>query len=94
MFDPMHRMLQSKADNQQANLIRNRMQLRARSIMQKGYQVLNGDDIKAMLSMKGRIEEYIELRQCLSPQISQDGYSAELAGMLRKLEIKLNQGGL
>lgn len=90
--DPVQQMFQRKEENRSANLIRNKLQLTARNLVQKGYQLCSSGDRAAVGEVHqliGEINGYIELRKSLAPYVTQDGYSAELNRCLVKARTLL-----
>ncbi|MAA94910.1 MAG: hypothetical protein CML22_06985 [Rheinheimera sp.] len=88
IYDPVQQMFQRKEENRNSNLIRNKLQLTARNLAQKGYRLYSSGDrasVGEVHQLIGEINGYIELRKSLTPYVAQDGYSAELKRCIVKL---------
>lgn len=92
MYDPLKQMLQRKDDNRNTNIIRNRLQLHARTLVQRTHQLCASkgvENIDVTCELIGEIKGYIELRASLSPNVPQDNYSAELYRCMNKLKASM-----
>lgn len=89
----MQQMFQRKEDNRNNNLIRNKLQLTARNLTQKGYRLCSSApaSVGEVHQLIGEINGYIELRKSLAPYVPQDGYSAELNRLIGKLKSLLEE---
>lgn len=89
IHDPVHRMLERKTENRTANLIRNKLQLQARSLLSKYFDLMSQDVCahkRRVSQLIGEIEGYISIRRELAPMVCQDGFSDELTQKLHKLK--------
>lgn len=87
MMDQAERYIASKAKHAMGNIMRNKLQLVARNLMQKIYQV-KGNEQRSnedVWSLIGEIEGYLLLRNTLSPDVAPDGYMRELKGQIGQL---------
>lgn len=84
MFDPMG----NKSSHAQANILRNKLQLVARKLVQKVYAV-KGDESsspESIWQLIGEIEGYLFARQSLLPEVAADGYMSQLKGYIGLLK--------
>ncbi|WP_445768446.1 hypothetical protein [Rheinheimera sp.] len=92
-FDTMQRQVISRAENAQANVIRNKLQLVARDIQKRIYQLNNNEQrtVAEVCELVGEIKGYLSARQALSPCVAPDGYMKELSAWVKKLEKPYKQ---
>ncbi len=88
MYDPMARQFARKEVTHFSNQVRNKLQLQARDIETRAWRLLNGKSahVGRVSELIGEIEGYVEIRRLLCPDVAQDGYSAELKGLMIKLK--------
>lgn len=88
MYDPIARHFANKETTHFSNKVRNKLQLQARDINARARRLLNSKsaNVNGVSELIGEIEGYIKIRRLLCPDVAQDGYSAELKGLLLTLK--------
>lgn len=87
--DPAFRMLERQSVNKASNQVRNKLQLQARVLEQKYYELISNGSVahvNCVSKLIGEIEGYISIRRQLAPVVAQDGFSASLTQKAKHLE--------
>jgi len=88
MIEPMERLMGTKMSNAQANIMRNKLQLTARNLVHKIYQVKGNENRspESIWQLIGEIEGYLSARKALLPEVAADGYMSQLKGYISQLK--------